>query len=66
MLRQAFLDNYDLAVLVTGDGDYLPVVEEVKRLGKRVTLAFFEHAQAGLNPELPRAADEFYQLRVAM
>src|SRR4051794_12186407 len=34
MLVQAFLGNYDIAVLVAADGDYLPVVEEVKRLGK--------------------------------
>jgi uncharacterized LabA/DUF88 family protein len=55
-----------VAVLVTGDGDYLPVVEEVKRFGKRVVLAFFEHSEAGLSPELRRAADEFYRLRVSM
>ncbi|MGI9074506.1 MAG: NYN domain-containing protein [Bryobacteraceae bacterium] len=30
MLVHAFLDNFDIAVLVTGDGDYVPLVEEVK------------------------------------
>lgn len=42
MLSHAYLDNYDVAVLMAGDGDYVPLVEEVKRLGKRVHLAFFD------------------------
>lgn len=32
---------YDLAVLVTGDSDFVPVVEAVRNLGKRVLLASF-------------------------
>ena len=32
LLSHAFLDNYDAVVLVAGDGDYVPVVEELKRL----------------------------------
>jgi uncharacterized LabA/DUF88 family protein len=36
MLSHAFRDNYQIAVLVAGDGDYVPLVEEVKRLGKLV------------------------------
>jgi uncharacterized LabA/DUF88 family protein len=62
MLLQAFLDNYDIAVLVAGDGDYVPLVDEVKRLGKYVVVAFFD--PSGLNPALKRAADEFYPLRL--
>jgi len=34
MLSHAFRQNYEAAVLVAGDGDYVPLVEEVKRLGK--------------------------------
>jgi hypothetical protein len=56
MLVQAFLNNYDVAVLVAGDGDYVPVVEEVKRLGKWVIVAFFDE-ESGLSPRLRRAAD---------
>jgi uncharacterized LabA/DUF88 family protein len=59
MLSHAFLDNYDLAVLVCGDGDLVPLVQGVKRLGKWVIVAFFDHC---LNPKLRRAADEFSQL----
>jgi uncharacterized LabA/DUF88 family protein len=64
MLSQAFLDNYDIAVLIAGDGDFIPLVEEVKRLGKRVVVAFWENS--GLNDELRRSADEFTPLRLLM
>lgn len=59
-LSNAFRDNYDVAVLITGDGDYVPLVEEVKRLGKLVHLVFFE--SNGLNQELRRACDSFQSL----
>src|SRR4051812_22386937 len=42
MLSHAFRDNYDSAALVSGDGDYVPLVEEVKRIGKRVHVWFFD------------------------
>jgi uncharacterized LabA/DUF88 family protein len=32
-LSHAFLDNYDVALLIAGDGDYVPLITEVKRLG---------------------------------
>ena len=64
MLFQAFMGNYEIAVLVAGDGDFVPLVEEVKRLGKRVVVVFWENS--GLNPELRRAADEFTPLRLKM
>jgi hypothetical protein len=57
MLSHAFRDNYEIAVLVAGDGDYVPVVEEVQRLGKLVFVLFFENE--GLNPKLKLAADNF-------
>jgi len=57
MLTNAFLNNYDVAVLFAGDGDYVPVVEEVKRLGRIVDLVFF--ASNGLNDSLRLACDSF-------
>ncbi len=57
MLANAIDNNYDAAVLVAGDADYVPLVEEVKRRGKMVVLWFFE--RSGLSPELRRAADVF-------
>jgi len=60
MLCHAFRQNYDIAVLVAGDGDYVPLVEELKRLGKRVHIAFFEND--GMNPELKLACDAFQDI----
>lgn len=60
MLSHAFRNNYEAAVLVAGDGDYVPLVEEVKRLGKLVYVLFF--ADQGLHPKLQMAADLFYNL----
>ena len=40
MLRHAHLGNYAAAVLVAGDRDYLPLVDEIKCRGKHLTLAF--------------------------
>jgi len=57
-LSHAFLGNYDVAVLIAGDGDYVPLVSEVKRLGKVVYVTFF--ASSGLSPELRLASDMFF------
>ena len=56
MLSHAFMGNFSIAVLVAGDGDYVPLVEEVKRLGKQVFVGFFSK---GLNDELRLASDQF-------
>ncbi len=52
LLNHAFHNHYNAAVLVAGDGDYVPLVAEIKRLGKLVYVAFF--ANEGLNEELKR------------
>lgn len=57
MLSHAFRGNYEAAVLIAGDADYVPLVEEVKRLGKNVYRSFFEFH--GLSPELRRSVDSF-------
>jgi len=62
LLSNAYRDNFDSAVLVAGDGDYVPLVEEVKRLGKVVHVAFFEGEGCGLSPELRLASDNFWHL----
>ena len=60
LLVNAFFNNYDVAVLIAGDGDYVPVVEELKRLGKVLYLAFYEGY--GLSPELHMASDHFFEM----
>jgi uncharacterized LabA/DUF88 family protein len=59
MLSHAHQNHYDVAILVSGDGDYVPLVEEVKRLGKVVHVAAFS---SGLSEDLKLAADYFYDL----
>jgi len=59
MLSHGFADDYEVAVLVTGDGDYLPLVEAVKRMGHVVLLAGFK---CGLSEDLKLAADGFFDL----
>jgi uncharacterized LabA/DUF88 family protein len=62
LLGNAYRDNYDAAVLVAGDGDYVPLVEEVKRLGKVVHVCFFREKGRGLSPDLRLASDPFWAL----
>ncbi len=59
LLSNAFLDNYDIAVVLTGDADYEPVISEVKRLGKRVCLMGFTEAGANISLDLKLSADYF-------
>jgi uncharacterized LabA/DUF88 family protein len=44
MLARAYKDHYDVAVLVSGDADFVEAVQEVKDNGKHVELAFFDTA----------------------
>jgi hypothetical protein len=57
MLSNAFMNNYDVAVLAAGDADYLPLVNQVKRLGKVVYVTFYEEPDGGLSKELRLASD---------
>jgi hypothetical protein len=54
--------QYEVAVLFAGDGDYVPVVEAVKRLGRHVVVGFFAGPGRGLSDELRIAADDFVEL----
>jgi hypothetical protein len=61
-LMNAFHNNYDAAVLITGDADYLPIVSEVKKMGKLVYVIFFHGEGSGLNINLHLASDQFFNL----
>lgn len=54
--------RYEVAVIIAGDGDYVPVVEAVKRLGRHVVVGFFGAKRSGLSEELQIAADDFVDL----
>lgn len=59
MLRYIPNPKFDVLLLLSGDGDYLPLVEEVCRSGKQVWVAAFSD---GLNSSMKMAADEFIDL----
>lgn len=42
MVKYAFMDAYDTAILVSGDGDFYPAVVAVKDKGKKVENAYFK------------------------
>lgn len=58
-LRHAYNDSMDALILLTGDGDYIPLIEEVMRQGKQVWVSAFSD---GCDSELTRIADAFYCL----
>jgi uncharacterized LabA/DUF88 family protein len=62
MLAHAFQDHYDIAILFAGDGDYVPLIEEIKRRGKEIYVCFFAKPGLGLAPEVPLIADKFFDL----
>ncbi len=49
LLQYAFDDQYDTAILITEDGDFVPAVQEVKRLGKKVENAHFKESYLSKN-----------------
>ena len=61
MLLNAFNHNYQVAVLVAGDEDYLDLVEDIKRFGIRVTGSFFRKKTS---PNLALAVDYFHDLQI--
>jgi uncharacterized LabA/DUF88 family protein len=59
MLSHAHRRNYDIAILVAGDEDYVPLVEAVEAEGCRVAVWF---VASGLSPTLRAAADHYWDL----
>jgi uncharacterized LabA/DUF88 family protein len=58
-LRHSYHRDVDAIYLLTGDGDYLPLIKEVMRNGTQVWLGGFS---SGLNSKLPSAVDRFIDL----
>ena len=55
LLTHAFKDNFDIAVIVSGDQDYIIALKEVKREGKKIVLACFKNSFSNVIKEI---ADE--------
>lgn len=58
-LRHARQSKFDVIFIFSGDGDYIPLIEEISRQGKQVWVAAFS---SGLNHALKYSADEFFDL----
>lgn len=56
LLAGAFKDQYDVAIVVTGDGDYADVAREVRGAGKQIYNGFFD---AKKSYELSQASNGF-------
>jgi len=59
LLSHAYRDNFDIAVLVSGDEDFVPAVNAVTAEGKIVVVWAFS---AALSPALRRSADYWFDL----
>ena len=59
MLVHASHRNYETAILVAGDEDYIPLVKAVKNEGCRVVLWFLDN---GLSPKLKQVVDFYFDL----
>lgn len=61
MVSLAYENSYDTAILVSGDGDFVPVVKKIRELGKNVELWAFRYSLANaLKEELEHG--NFYYL----
>jgi uncharacterized LabA/DUF88 family protein len=60
MLSHSYNNNFDIAILVAGDEDYIPLVQELKHCGKQVSLWFLED---GLSQDLKRECDNFFDIK---
>ncbi len=56
LLRMAHLPSIDMLLILSGDGDYIPLIQEAARYGKQIYLAAFS---SGLHPKLRHNVDVF-------
>jgi uncharacterized LabA/DUF88 family protein len=59
MLMHALRDHYDVAILVSGDRDFIPAIQHVQAAGKRVEVAAFANS---VGSAVIQSADKFYEL----
>jgi uncharacterized protein (TIGR00288 family) len=59
VLTNIYQNNLDTVYLVSGDGDYAPLIHEAQRMGKHVVIAALS---SGLSPKLKLIADSFVLL----
>lgn len=60
IISLAYEDAYDTAVLISGDGDFLPVIRKVKELGKNVEVWAFKYSLANTLKEELKQQNVYY------
>ncbi len=59
VLSHAYKDNYDVAIIVSGDRDFVPAIQHSQAVGKRVEVAAFPNS---ISNEMKRSADRYHEL----
>lgn len=59
MVKHALMNHYDVAIVVSGDRDFVPAMQEVQSAGKLVEVAALN---AYFSAESKRTADAYYEL----
>ena len=59
MVAHALRDHYDIAIVVSGDRDFVPAIQHVQSAGKRVEVAAFDNS---VSKAMVVVADKFYDL----
>ncbi len=59
MVAHAYKDNYDVAIVVSGDRDFVPAIQHVQSAGKRVEVAAYTDA---FSNEMLRMCDVYHKL----
>ena len=59
LVLHAVKNNFDSAIIVSGDGDFFPAIETVKKEGKKVEVAAFE---SNISKEASESADKVLKL----
>ena len=60
MVKLAYNDAYDIAILVSSDGDFVPAIQAVKEKGKNVENIGFENK---FSYHLQQTCDKFLKLK---
>jgi len=59
MVAHAFKDNYDVAIVVSGDRDFVPAIQHIQSAGKRVEVAAYSDA---FSNEMLKMCDVYHKL----
>lgn len=61
VMHHGFKNDYDTAIIVSGDSDFVPLVKELKDMGKKVEVAAFDKS---CSEKMRLVADAFHRMEV--